>query len=147
MIDGGVKQNVVADRCSIYIDRRIIPGEDPQADVDEVRDVAERAISGMPGLRLEVNGVGMGRAMMSAPDSAIVQAMLAANTQLGLDTQLTGFSMGTDGRHFAGAGVPTIIYGPGDPKLAHVPDEWVGVDEVMHATKAYALAALELLGK
>jgi succinyl-diaminopimelate desuccinylase len=147
MIDGGVKQNVVADRCRIYIDRRIIPGEDPQADVDEVRAVAERAISGMPGLRVEVNGVGMGRAMMSAPDSAIVQAMLAANTLLGLDTNLTGFSMGTDGRHFAGAGVPTIIYGPGDPKLAHVPDEWVGVDEVIEATKAYALAALELLGK
>jgi succinyl-diaminopimelate desuccinylase len=147
LIDGGVKQNVVADRCRIYIDRRIIPDEDPQADVDEVRDVAERAISDMPGLRVEVNGVGMGRAMMSAPDSAIVQAMLAANTQLGLDTNLTGFSMGTDGRHFAGAGVPTIIYGPGDPKLAHVPDEWVGVDEVMQATKAYALAALELLGK
>jgi succinyl-diaminopimelate desuccinylase len=147
MIDGGVKQNVVADRCRIYIDRRIIPGEDPQADVDEVREVAERAVNDMPGLRVEVVGQGMGRAMMSAPDSAIVQAMLAANTQLGLDTNLTGFSMGTDGRHFAGAGVPTIIYGPGDPKLAHVPDEWVGVDEVMQATKAYALAALELLGK
>jgi succinyl-diaminopimelate desuccinylase len=147
MIDGGVKQNVVADRCRIYIDRRIIPGEDPQADVDEVREVAERAVNDMPGLRVEVVGQGMGRAMMSAPDSAIVQAMLAANTQLGLYTNLTGFSMGTDGRHFAGAGVPTIIYGPGDPKLAHVPDEWVGVDEVMQATKAYALAALELLGK
>jgi succinyl-diaminopimelate desuccinylase len=59
---------------------------------------------------------------------------------------LTGFSMATDGRHFAARGIPTIIYGPGDPKLAHVPDEWVGIDEVLDATKAYALAALALLG-
>jgi succinyl-diaminopimelate desuccinylase len=146
LIEGGVKQNVVADRCSIYIDRRIIPGEDPQADVDEVREIAERAVAELPGVRVEARGVGMGQAMMSAPDSPIVQAMLSANRQLGLDTQLTGFSMGTDGRHFAGVGIPTIIYGPGDPSLAHVPDEWVGVDEVLEATRAYALAALELLG-
>jgi succinyl-diaminopimelate desuccinylase len=114
--------------------------------VEEVRAIAERVVAGLSGLRVEVNGVGMGPAMMSAPDSTIVQAMLAANTQLGLDTNLTGFSMGTDGRHFAGGGIPTIIYGPGDPKLAHVPDEWVGVDEVIEATNAYALAALAILG-
>ncbi len=72
--------------------------------------------------------------------------MLRANELLGFDTKLAGFSMGTDGRHFAELGVPTIIYGPGDPALAHQPDEWVGVDEVMDATKAYALAALSFLG-
>jgi len=41
--------------------------------------------------------------------------------------------------------VPTIIYGPGDPSLAHVPDEWVGIDELLQATRAYALAAVRLL--
>jgi succinyl-diaminopimelate desuccinylase len=53
--------------------------------------------------------------------------------------------MASDGRFFAAAGYPTIIYGPGDPRLAHVPDEWVGVEEVLDATKAYALGALALL--
>jgi acetylornithine deacetylase/succinyl-diaminopimelate desuccinylase-like protein len=54
--------------------------------------------------------------------------------------------MASDGRHFAAAGIPTLIYGPGDPRLAHVPDEWVGIDEVLEATRAYALAALAILG-
>ncbi|MGI9254680.1 MAG: M20/M25/M40 family metallo-hydrolase, partial [Thermomicrobiales bacterium] len=72
--------------------------------------------------------------------------MLAANDYLGLDTTLTGFSMATDGRFIAARGIPTIIYGPGDPKLAHVPNEWVGIDEVLSATRAYALAALALIG-
>jgi acetylornithine deacetylase/succinyl-diaminopimelate desuccinylase-like protein len=147
MIDGGVKQNVVADRCQIYVDRRIIPGEDPQAGVDEIREIAERAVAEPSGIRVEVVAAGVGAASMSEPDSPVVQGMLAANTYLGLNTDLTGFSMGTDGRHFAATGVPTIIYGPGDPALAHIPDEWVGIDEVMEATKAYALAALELLGE
>ncbi len=146
MIQGGVKQNVVADRCSIYVDRRIIPGEDPHAGVDEIREIAERAVADLPDIRVEVEAVSAGAASMSDPDSPVVQAMLAANTQLGLNTELTGFSMGTDGRHFAAVGIPTIIYGPGDPALAHIPDEWVGIDEVMQATQAYALAALEILG-
>jgi acetylornithine deacetylase/succinyl-diaminopimelate desuccinylase-like protein len=83
---------------------------------------------------------------MSDPEGPLAQAMLAANRHLGLSTAPTGFSMATDGRHFAAAGYRTIIYGPGDPKLAHVPDEWVGVDEVLDATRAYALAALALCG-
>ena len=37
--------------------------------------------------------------------------MLAANGYLGLSAELTGFSMASDGRHFAAAGYPTIIYG------------------------------------
>lgn len=146
MIEGGVKQNVVADRCAIYIDRRIIPGEDPQAGVEEIRTIAERAVADLPDIRVEVAPANSGAASMSDPDSPVVQAMLTANTYLGLNTDLTGFSMGTDGRHFAALGIPTIIYGPGDPALAHIPDEWVGIDEVMQATKAYALAALEILG-
>jgi succinyl-diaminopimelate desuccinylase len=146
MIDGGVKSNVVPDRCRIYIDRRIIPGEMPDDDVQEIREIAEKAVTGFPGVTVEVRGIGLGQASMSDPDSTIVRAMLTANETLGLDTNLTGFSMGTDGRHFAAAGIPTIIYGPGDPALAHIPDEWVGVDETLDATRAYALVALEMLG-
>ena len=147
LIEGGVKTNVVADRCSITIDRRIIPGEVPAECVAEVRDIVERAVSGVPGLRAEVSG-GPGReAILGSPDSPAVLAMQEANQFLGLSTDLTGFSMGTDGRHFVNQGYPTIIYGPGDPSLAHQPNEWVGIDEVMEATKAYALAALALLAK
>lgn len=147
LIEGGVKANVVPDRCSIFIDRRLIPGEDPAETTAEVRAIAESAIADLPGLSVEVRpSFEMRAATMSKPDGNLSQAMLAANRFLGLSPELTGFSMATDGRHFAAAGYPTIIYGPGDPKLAHVPDEWVGIDEVLEATRAYALAALALLG-
>ena len=147
LISGGVKSNVVADRCEISIDRRVIPGEDPQESFNEVQEIAERVISGIPGLRVECQpGFVLRKATMTDPESPLVKAMLAANAYLGFSTELTGFSMASDGRFFAEAGCPTIIYGPGDPRLAHVPDEWVGVDEVLDATKAYALAALALIG-
>ncbi|MFO7270879.1 MAG: M20 family metallopeptidase [Sphaerobacter thermophilus] len=148
LIEGGVKSNVVPDRCTIHIDRRIVPGEKPAEVVEEIRRVAEQAVTRIPGLRVEVEPAGWGgrEATVVAEDSPIVKAMLAANQYLGFDTTLTGFSMATDGRHFAARGYPTIIYGPGDPSLAHKPDEWVGIDEVLDATRAYALAGLAILG-
>ena len=148
MIAGGVKANVVPDRCSIVIDRRIIPGEDPVEASDEIRIAAEAAVADMPGISVSITASPESLpATMSDPRGALARAMLAANEHLGLSTELTGFSMATDGRHFAAAGYPTIIYGPGDPRLAHVPDEWVGIDEVLEATRAYAVAALALLGR
>ncbi|MFN8593746.1 MAG: M20 family metallopeptidase [Thermomicrobiales bacterium] len=147
LIDGGVKANVVPDRCRIFIDRRLVPGEDPAATTAEIREIATAAVASLPGVGVTVTQSPEQRAStMSDPEGALARGMLAANAYLGLSTDLTGFSMATDGRHFAAAGVPTIIYGPGDPRLAHVPDEWVGVDEVLEATKAYALAALAILG-
>jgi succinyl-diaminopimelate desuccinylase len=147
LIDGGVKANVVPDRCAIYVDRRTIPGEDPAEAAAEIRAIAEEAVASMPGIGVEVIlAEGACAATMSDPEGPLARALLAANDYLGLSTELTGFSMATDGRHFAAAGYPTVIYGPGDPRLAHVPDEWVGSDEVLAATRAYALAALALLG-
>ena len=147
MISGGVKTNVVPDRCAIFIDRRLIPGEEPAETTAEIRTIAEEAVSSIPGISIEVSPVSeRTRATMSDPNGGLARAMLTANAFLGLPTELTGFSMASDGRHFAAAGYPTIIYGPGDPRLAHVPDEWVGIDEVLEATRAYALAALALLG-
>src|SRR5215207_9176867 len=147
MIDGGVKTNVVPDRCTIFVDRRLIPGEDPVATTDEMRAIAQQAIAGASGIEVQViPAADRFAATMSDPNGPLARAMLTANEFLGLSTELTGFSMASDGRHFAAAGYPTIIYGPGDPRLAHVPDEWVGIDEVLKATRAYALAALAFLG-
>lgn len=150
LIEGGVKTNVVADRCSIMVDRRIIPGENPQECVAEIDEIVQRAVAGQPGLRAEVQALmpGGGReAILNEPENPVVQAMREANKYLGLSTDLTGFSMGTDGRHFVQQGYTTIIYGPGDPSLAHQPNEWVGIDEVLEATRAYALGALALLSQ
>jgi succinyl-diaminopimelate desuccinylase len=147
MIDGGVKSNVVPDKCTVFIDRRIIPGETSDGAVDEIRKIAERVIDPIPGMRVEVSGPSGVKATLSDPESPLVKAMAAANEDLGLNPAPMGYNMATDGRHFAAAGIPTVIYGPGDFSLAHVPNEWVGVDEVMEATRAYALTAFNLLGE
>ena len=147
LIEGGVKANVVPDVCKIYIDRRALPGDDYEAAIQEVREIAERAIAGIPGASVEVlPRTPVSPAVLADPDSDQVRAFVAANEYLDLDPELTAFSMGTDGRFFSRRGHDTIIYGPGDPRVAHIQDEYVGVEEVMSATRAYALTALGLLG-
>jgi len=148
LFHAGVKTNVVPDLAEVYVDRRLVPGEDPDEVAGEIDAIAQRVIAEYPGCSVEVGQKWQGTpATMSDEDSPLVQAMLGANRRLGLSENLRGFSMATDGRFFANKGIPTIIYGPGDPKLAHIPDEWVGIDEMLHATRAYALAAVSLLAK
>src|ERR671916_458007 len=50
MIDGGVKSNVVPDCSAIFVDRRLIPGEDPVASTAEIRAIAEASIDGLSGI-------------------------------------------------------------------------------------------------
>lgn len=146
LFEGGVKSNVVPDFAEIYVDRRLVPGETPAEVIEEIREIATRAVAAVPGTSVDVGEVFPGGVATSTPaDSPLVQAMVGANRRLGLSTDLGGFSMATDGRFWARQGIPTIVYGPGDPKLAHVPDEWIGIDELLHATRAYALAAVALL--
>lgn len=146
LMEGGVKTNVVPDFASVYIDRRLVPGEDPDEVRAEIMEIAHRAVASMPGIVVELDDINLGgRATLAEEDDLLVRSMIGANEVLELSTDPTGFSMATDGRFFARRGVPTIIYGPGDPSLAHVPDEWVGIDELIQATRAYALAAVRLL--
>jgi succinyl-diaminopimelate desuccinylase len=39
-----------------------------------------------------------------------------------------------------------VAYGPGILDLAHQPDEWCGVDDLVNATKVLALSILDLTG-
>jgi len=57
-----------------------------------------------------------------------------------------GAPYGSDLRLYAGAGIPTLQYGPGDVRLAHGPREQVRLSEVVTVTRALVLATLRTVG-
>jgi succinyl-diaminopimelate desuccinylase len=67
---------------------------------------------------------------------------------LGVRPQLVASPGTYDHKHVARiAGVEhCIAYGPGILDLAHQPDEWCGVEDLLNATKVLALAVLDLAG-
>ena len=48
--------------------------------------------------------------------------------------QVLGVPFGTDASKLA-AGVPSVVFGPGDIAQAHTRDEWVLLDEVEQASE------------
>ena len=59
---------------------------------------------------------------------------------------IEGAPYGSDLRLLVNMGkTPTLLFGPGDVNVAHMPDENVRVDEILLAARAYILAALRFL--
>ena len=56
------------------------------------------------------------------------------------------FGAASDGSFYEAAGIPAVVYGPGDLKIAHCRDEYVVLDEVVLAAKALGAAVLEWCG-
>jgi succinyl-diaminopimelate desuccinylase len=115
-ISGGVAGNVIPDHCELEINYRFAPdrsGPEAEAHVREVfagyevtlRDLAPGAL---PGLTAQP-----AREFLAAVDAAPV-------AKLGW----------TDVARFAELGVPALNFGPGDPNLAHAPDEHVEIDKI-----------------
>lgn len=68
---------------------------------------------------------------------------LAAAVDAGVaEPEVRGGPYGSDLRHYAAAGIPTLQYGPGDVRYAHAVDEHVHLADVLHCARAYALLAV-----
>jgi acetylornithine deacetylase len=81
------------------------------------------------------------------PEHPIVTATCEAHQEAnGEAATLHGFAAVDDAAFLTRAGVPAISYGPGDLRRAHAVDEYVEVEELMAATRTYALLAMRWCG-
>jgi acetylornithine deacetylase/succinyl-diaminopimelate desuccinylase-like protein len=144
-IRGGENTNVVPDACAIEIDRRILPAEDFDGALAELRAVVEG--SGEPSGALAIDLL-TGTAGFSAPeDGAGVRAFresIAAVT--GRPPERLNVVGASDGRYFARDGIEIIVFGPGDGADSHQPDESVPLDELVDAALVQAGVVARLLG-
>ncbi|HEX6445993.1 MAG TPA: ArgE/DapE family deacylase [Streptosporangiales bacterium] len=86
-----------------------------------------------------------GRLPAGHPLRELVAAAHAAVTG-GPAPRERGAPYGSDLRLYAGAGIPTLHYGPGDVRNAHSPRECVPVSDVLTVTRTLVLAALRFAG-
>jgi len=149
LIEGGSAPNVVPDRCVVDIDRRLLPGEDDPADVlAPFRRLIDEIRADHPEVRIDVAIREWTDAAEASPDERIVRLAGAAVTEAGGGlAAAAGFSGITDARYYLNqAKIPTVILGPGSMTVAHTADEWVTVDELATAARAYARLFVGFLG-
>jgi acetylornithine deacetylase len=65
----------------------------------------------------------------------------------GREAELEGMTYASDMRHLVNTGgTPTVIFGPGDVRDAHAPDEYVPVDELVAVARTLVLTILRTCG-
>lgn len=77
-------------------------------------------------------------------ESALVTSFTAAQQASGLPARVEGLTAGCDAGVLRGAGIPAVVFGPGDLSRAHSVDEYVLEDEVIEASAVLAAALLAL---
>jgi succinyl-diaminopimelate desuccinylase len=149
LIEGGSAPNVVPDRCAVDIDRRVLPGEDdPETVLAPLRAVVEGLRAEHPEVSIDLALREWTDAAEAPPDSAIATVVRAAlEAEAGATPADAGFTGITDARFYINeAEIPTVICGPGSLSVAHTADEWVGVEDLVTAARAYARVAVAFLG-
>tara|TARA_Y100001933_G_scaffold237964_1_gene261301 strand:- start:1821 stop:3017 length:1197 start_codon:yes stop_codon:yes gene_type:complete len=131
-ISGGVSVNTIPDRCSIEIDRRILPSETPDT-------AYEHAIQHMGQLKTMGIELEHESPMLRAPglcdsrNGALADCLLKTIRDTGQPSGTEGAAYCTNAGAIAASGVPVVVFGPGSIEQAHTEDEWIDTREVQLA--------------
>jgi succinyl-diaminopimelate desuccinylase len=145
----GIQTPCVADTCRAIFDRRFLIEEGFDATRKEIVSVLDQLAAEVPGFKYELRDRLVVYPTQTPEGSPVVSALDRALHRVLGRSGGTVASPGTyDQKHFAGiAGVPhCVAYGPGILDLAHQPDEYCEIADLVQATKVIALAVLELTG-
>ncbi len=147
-IHGGQQPSIVAAECRVQVDRRWVTTETVEQVFAGLEELLDKVRAARPGLRTELVRMPEGMATMLhgplviAREHPLVQAAQQALAGAGRDSSLTVFPAWTDGALISReAGIPTLIWGPGELKLAHSAEESVPVEDILLAARLYAAAA------
>ena len=156
IIRGGESYFVVPNRCDIWIDRRTIPGEtkeDVKREVEGFLDAIkgsrsefryEIALNERPDWRwAKIIGRGYKPVIISQDEEVVGLASSSYKKVVGFDPEMAFLMYWTEADFLVNeAGIPTIIFGPGEPREAHSTHESVKVSQLERAARIY----LEMMG-
>jgi acetylornithine deacetylase/succinyl-diaminopimelate desuccinylase family protein len=130
VIQGGSTANAVPDACAAYLDRRMIPGEDPETVKQELRDVVAGVDAAPADLR--VGDFLVSNWFDSTCHSALGRAFLdCVRAVMSGDPGPIGYLPGSDAKHLMGVKRgEMVIFGPGSYEVAHAFDEYVELREL-----------------
>jgi len=141
---GGANFNVVPEECWFTVDRRINPEEDLAEEKSKL--IAALESCKRDGVTLEWEILQEGQSSACREEEPLGEAL--ARSVQAITGEAPRFEMCPgllEIRFYAAQGVPAYAYGPGLLSVAHGPNEYVDLRNVIDSAAVYALAALEVL--
>ena len=144
----GLPSPVVADSCRMVIDRRFLIEEHLDEVKLEVANILAELAEKRPNFRYQITDLFEVIPTMAEEDAPVVKAVAKAVEEvIGKPAEFV-VSPGTyDQKHIDRIGLlkDCIAYGPGILDLAHQPDEYIEIDDMVDSAKVMAIAAHRLL--
>ncbi|MDE0653273.1 MAG: M20/M25/M40 family metallo-hydrolase [bacterium] len=134
--------HTVPDLVEVTVDRRLLPGDNPEAALADIR----QALESIDGWDIDVEPGPLMYPSEVAPDSPFVDTLRAAFAAAGHPDPPLTYSHGCiDAGLFSSRGIPAVMLGAGEQEMWHTIDESVALDAVALTAEVYTATALHLL--
>ena len=144
-IRGGSAPSVYPQDCHLVLERRTLPGEDPDTIMAEFQEVLDRVAAETPWMDCTLKA-GLFRPGTEVPmDSPLVQGLLGAAGAEGVPGRVEAMTAWVDAAFLNEAGVPAVCFGPGSIAQAHAAQEWVPVSELVAGARILTRFARDFL--
>lgn len=145
---GEPQNNVMPGATETILDCRLIPGQNPEAIVNQIETLLATVLAADARLHYSLQVLEVRHPTQTDASHPIVTTL--ASTYQDLTGQMPiygGVPGSTDGTILnARKGIPIVTCGPGDITIPHHIDEWVSIDEIKLAARLYVVAAMRYLG-
>jgi len=149
VIQGGERSSVVPDSCELKVSRFTVPGETGTMFYSQVLGIIQKLEEEIPGFKADAELLYDSNPSIVSEDAEIVAKMSEALKDIfGEDHKIVfkGTPQHDDADFLTNmAGIPTLIFGPGDSSVAHMPDEFMPVEELVDGIKIHAMAFYNVL--
>ncbi|MDE2888124.1 MAG: M20 family metallopeptidase [Gemmatimonadota bacterium] len=138
LIRGGTQINMIPEHCEIHVDRRVVPGEDPDTVIPAVERILDELRTRSPHLTVVQETPDMVDSPLDPAEGKAFGAVVATVlNSMGLPDGLSGVGYGTDASSFSRAGIPAVVLGPGDIAQGHTADEWIELEQLRAGVEIY----------
>jgi len=147
--EDGTQTPCVIDRAGAIFDRRFLPEEPFEQVHEEVRELLEKRRKVDPSFHYDIEDLMIVHPTQTNPGSNLVRTVSQSiEDVLGKKPPLMASPGTYDQKHVTRIGhvEDCIAYGPGILDLAHQPDEYVLIEDLVNSAKVMALTAMRLLG-
>lgn len=136
VISGGVSEHIVPDHCQIAVDLRSVPGQTTTAVLQQISDWLDEELPPALRSRISLEPPHHDAPPMETPVAhPLVQGLARVAEKVLGRAEVGGVPFNTDGGVLAEAGVPVVVFGPGDIAQAHSPGEFVEVSQAVAAAE------------